>query len=628
MVVEHKLRDGLQIMEDGTIHFDGDRSILTSISAFGTLRKDLLENIGQKRVKGFLIRYGEELGRHDARKMKDRKGASLEKLAEYGPVLHTMQGHVQSIPEKIEVIRPDGNEKASVHMEGIWEKSYEAVEHVRQFGCSPTPVCYTLTGYASGYLSEIFDRPIIFKEVSCYGAGDSHCRWVGKSLDLWDGEVDDELPFYQESPIVKELEVTYERLLEERNNFAKTYTVHKKLTNELLRRRDLHSIAHVVNEYMDVPILIEDAKLSVLAQEGFTEEELEAACEDFRCYMDHPMRQKNPINHTKLLKLDNHTRLVTPIYLQDDIIGYCSFCGEEGAVSESNSNAHRMIIEQISSVSSLYLLNEKTEIEAAERVKGRFLEEILSGKYQPNEILRRSNYFQVDLHQPFKIMAVKCSTSKEPLEEELLFYEDLLETTLQYFKRNQLKILISQYTNRITLLIPEQGDGEKDIDTLCRDYFQFLTEEYPEATFSAGMSLPSDQIGQAVDSYREALTALRMATRKNKIIHFDRLGLMGPLINANNEQEVKRIASYILGPLCEDMNHKKLELLKTLHIFLSNGGNLEQTAADIALSLSGLRYRLGKIEEMLEMDLRNPTTNHQLLLSLQALILIGEIELD
>ncbi|MFC2948074.1 XylR N-terminal domain-containing protein [Virgibacillus sediminis] len=628
MLVEHNLSDGLQILEDGTIYFDRDRSILTSISAFGTLRKDLLENIGQKRVKGFLIRYGEELGRHDARKIKERKGVSLEKLAEYGPVLHTMQGHVQSTPEKIEVTQPDGSEKGSVHMEGIWENSYEAEEHVRQFGCSPTPVCYTLTGYASGYLSEIFDRTIIFKEVACQGTGDSHCRYVGKSLDLWDGEADDELPFYQESPIVKELEVTYEKLLEERNNFARTYTVHKKLTNELLKRRDLHSIVQVVNEYMDIPILIEDTKKNVLAQQGFTKDQLEVACHDFRCYMEHPMRNKKPINQTKLLKLDNHTRLITPIYLQDDIIGYCSFCGEEGAVSDSDSNAHRMIIEQISSVSSLYLLNEKTEIEAAERVKGRFLEEILSGKYQPNEILRRSTYFQVDLHQPFKIMAIKCCTSKEPLEEELLFYEDLLETTLQYFQSNQLKILVSQYTNRITLLVPEQGEGEDDIDTLCADYFHFLTEEYPEATFSAGMSLPSDQIGQAVDSYREALTALRMATRKNKIIHFDTLGLIGPLINANNEQEVKRIASYTLGPLCENMNHKKLELLKTLHIFLSNGCNLEQTASDIALSLSGLRYRLGKIEELLQMDLRNPTTNHQLLLSLQALILIGEIELD
>ena len=51
---------------------------------------------------------------------------------------------------------------------------------------------------------------------------------------------------------------------------------------------------------------------------------------------------------------------------------------------------------------------------------------------------------------------------------------------------------------------------------------------------------------------------------------------------------------------------KKNELVKTLYVFLANGGNLEKTAMDITLSLSGLRYRLQKIEELLGHDLRDP----------------------
>src|SRR5690606_26664980 len=105
-----------------------------------------------------------------------------------------------------------------------------------------------------------------------------------------------------------------------------------------------------------------------------------------------------------------------------------------------------------------------------------------------------------------------------------------------------------------------------------------------------------------------------MAGPKNRIVSFEKLGMMGPLINANNEKEIKRIASYTLGSLSENINEKKKELLHTLYVFLLNGGNLEQTAADIALSLSGLRYRLQKIEDLLEKDLRNPATNYQLLL--------------
>lgn len=163
---------------------------------------------------------------------------------------------------------------------------------------------------------------------------------------------------------------------------------------------------------------------------------------------------------------------------------------------------------------------------------------------------------------------------------------------------------------------------------MCSDYLDYLSKEFPFTNFLAGISLLTEKIGDAKDSYEEARTALRMAGPKNRIVSFEKLGMMGPLINANNEKEIKRIASYTLGSLSENINEKKKELLHTLYVFLLNGGNLEQTAADIALSLSGLRYRLQKIEDLLEKDLRNPATNYQLLLALQALILIGEIELD
>lgn len=41
--------------------------------------------------------------------------------------------------------------------------------------------------------------------------------------------------------------------------------------------------------------------------------------------------------------------------------------------------------------------------------------------------------------------------------------------------------------------------------------------------------------------------------------------------------------------------------------------------------MSGLRYRIHKIETLLEQELRNPAFNYQLYLMLQALLVIGEI---
>jgi PucR family transcriptional regulator, purine catabolism regulatory protein len=119
-----------------------------------------------------------------------------------------------------------------------------------------------------------------------------------------------------------------------------------------------------------------------------------------------------------------------------------------------------------------------------------------------------------------------------------------------------------------------------------------------------------------------------MATMKNRIMLFDSLGMVGPMINQNNEKEIGQIARNMLGSLFDNLDQKKLDLIKTLYIFLENGGNLEQTACDNALSLSGLRYRISRIEDFLKHNLRDPFYNYQLYLALQSLILIGELDLN
>lgn len=627
MTIKSEFLDQLKVKNNGLIYFGDSRSLLTSASAFGTLRKDLIKNIGEQRVKGFLFAYGQALGKQDAMKMLKTNDASAREKILNGAIIHEQQGYAKVKITKLEVTGNKTDGKTSVYIEGTWEHSHEAEEHIRQFGKANESVCYTLSGYASGYLGSICKQPVFLKEISCEGKGDEQCVWFGKSQDRWNNRIDGEIPFKKEPPIVLELEDAYKKLLEERNNFANTFIVHQKLTRELLKRQDLESIVEIIYDLMKLPVIIEDAHFSVIAHKGFNEGQLEKVCEDFKWYRQtHQKSSAFIMPKTKVLQMDVHERLITPVFLQGDIVGYCSFCGKGEVVKDLK--AMQMIIEQVSSVLSLYLLNEKTELEANERMKGRFLEEILSGKYHPSEVLRRANIMQIDLNQPYHIFIVKCCLKDKTLEEELSFYDHVLEETANFFKRKQAEILFSQYTNLLTFLVPQCSRKESDITILCSDYLDDLAEKFPTTEFLAGISLQSKSIADAQDCYEEAQTALRMANVKNRVIKFEKLGMLGPLITANNVNEIRRIASYTLGSLSENINNKKKELLHTLYVFLQNGGNLERTAADIALSLSGLRYRIQKIEELLHKDLRNPETNYQLFLALQALLLIGDIKMD
>ena len=91
---------------------------------------------------------------------------------------------------------------------------------------------------------------------------------------------------------------------------------------------------------------------------------------------------------------------------------------------------------------------------------------------------------------------------------------------------------------------------------------------------------------------------------------------------------IKMIAKEELGLLYDLEDPKAIELLKTLYFYLLNGGKLEQTMSDLALSMSGLRHRIKRIESLLEKDLRDPNEMHQLLLIIKSLIALGELDID
>src|SRR5271170_3969192 len=69
--------------------------------------------------------------------------------------------------------------------EALWHESYEAEQHVLHLGRSDEPVCWTLCGFASGYLSCCNGREILCVEERCAGKGDALCTMVGKPRDQW-----------------------------------------------------------------------------------------------------------------------------------------------------------------------------------------------------------------------------------------------------------------------------------------------------------------------------------------------------------------------------------------------------------------------------------------------------------
>ena len=108
-------------------------------------------------------------------------------------------------------------------------------------------------------------------------------------------------------------------------------------------------------------------------------------------------------------------------------------------------------------------------------------------------------------------------------------------------------------------------------------------------------------ISQLTTLYNESLAALRAKNSKKHIYFFEDLEIESVLFQIQDEILIDRFVNQQLGRLLEV--DKEFDLTKTLYAYIDNGINLNNTAKELSMSISGLRYRLSKISEILNHDL-------------------------
>ncbi|KQO35452.1 Fis family transcriptional regulator [Acidovorax sp. Leaf84] len=168
---------------DGRIWLQDQRMILLHSEALGSLRREMIDSIGLDKARGLLTRAGYVSGARDARLVRQQwPDADPPAAAIAGTRLHALEGVVQ-----VEVVhvRYDAD-TGDYEGEFLWHNSSEDDEHIAAYGVGGSPACWMQVGYATGYVSTLFGRLIVFREVECRSSGSTQCRVVGKSAERWD----------------------------------------------------------------------------------------------------------------------------------------------------------------------------------------------------------------------------------------------------------------------------------------------------------------------------------------------------------------------------------------------------------------------------------------------------------
>lgn len=622
--------DLTRIYKFSTLHNPNDpqeRVVTVPTAALGMLRHELIETLGIERTKGFLLRHGWHCGVNDAQKVLEMDWDSKKELLFVGPKMHTLHGYL----EEVDVLVAEADfSNGRMHHEAIWKNSYEAEEHLKRFGPSDQPVCHTLVGYASGYLSTILGKKVIAKEIKCKAMGYEHCHAVCRTVEEWNGEIDDELKYYKADNIIGELDETFKKLKIERDNLSKAYEVQQKLMEEVLKENDLSSITNALHQITKIPVFIEDVNFNPIAVAGCPEQDAPFSSESFKKWIH---KKKKHFKDLKTLKQalfleisPTHKRLMTPIYLDRKIVGYCSFLYQETAPQEVD----KLIIQHGALACSLYLLNERTRFNTEQRIKGNFLDDILSKQISFEEMTKRAYYIGFQLNDPYFMIAIDTLLQKPSVKEELEFNDDLINNISMFMKNRGLNALLGQKSGKVIVLLSEclLLKNKMNKENFCKALIGYCSSKYPQYLFKVGISSSTHSIEEASQLYEECLSALKVANRRQRIVFFDSLGIEGIMFQMKNISPIQKFIRKKLGKLIEEDKSRDMEFTKTLYYYLSNGCNVHKTARAMNFSISGLRYRLQKINEILQMDINLPSVSYQMYLSLRLLIYWGELDID
>lgn len=162
----------------------GDRRmLLVDELGLGLMRRELIQALGFDRARRVFSRIGYGIGVTDAQFAQELI-ASGDQADIYmaGPQFHALKGAV-----RVEEIAFEADfAKGAFYGEYVWHNSAECLSHRAEHGLSAQPAGWQQIGYASGYATILFGRPMVFRETECVAMGHDRCYLVGKPADEWE----------------------------------------------------------------------------------------------------------------------------------------------------------------------------------------------------------------------------------------------------------------------------------------------------------------------------------------------------------------------------------------------------------------------------------------------------------
>ncbi len=323
------------------------------------------------------------------------------------------------------------------------------------------------------------------------------------------------------------------------------------------------------------------------------------------------------------------TRIMVPIQIRHEVVGYLSLIGEEGDFDY----LERLILGQAAPILALEFARERERSEVESRYSAEALMDVLQGNYQQaDEMVARARLLGYDLATPQVVVTFELAADQPtyPAGSPQAQWSKRLRDELQ---RIWPACWVSSEAGRVIALLPiaehdTHAESEKAIFTrLERVQARVQQGNGSLPAYTGGVGRVARDLRAVPQSYREARQALEIGRRlfgDGQLHSFARLGIYRLLFHLYGHEELSDFYQETLGPLLESDSRSNSALIETLEGFFRCNGNLSEMARTMHFHRNTLLYRLGRIEELLGRSLEDP----ELRLSLQVALKIRHLQRD
>ncbi len=282
-----------------------------------------------------------------------------------------------------------------------------------------------------------------------------------------------------------------------------------------------------------------------------------------------------------------------PATVQDEVLAWVAarFAAAPGQVEQAALEYGALLV-------ALELLRQRTALEVEHKLRGGFLEELFSGDFVEDLVIKQAEAFGLDLTSPTRIFLAEPATGQLSHASAHLLSSICTDCAAKWPGSSLVAV---ESRGAVVLLEGPDTEGPLFEDLLQQALRQRMSHSGLNIAVSRAVrALP--EYGNAYAAARRGLELFKLLQRSGQVVSFRHMGVQEILVQASEPAALLEFIKLYVEPLERYDEEHKSRLLISLETFYDAGFNLHEAARRLDVHVSTLRYRLARVEELLGVD--------------------------